>query len=117
MAGSGTQQVEDVHGVASIRLRFGHDHGPDLRGIADEHGVTQALHQCVEPEGVPGAFDADGDGAGQGRIECLNGGAVVREPTLEDFTGLGIEHSDVLAPRVKITANESHESGLRFEGW
>jgi len=39
------QQVEDVQSVAPISLGLAHDHGANLRGIADEQRVPEALHE------------------------------------------------------------------------
>ena len=49
------QQVEDMQGVALIRLRLADDHGANLRGIADEERVPEALHDRVKPDAYPGS--------------------------------------------------------------
>jgi hypothetical protein len=38
------QQVEEMQGVAPIGLCLARDHGANLRGIADQHRVPEALH-------------------------------------------------------------------------
>src|SRR3989442_1666912 len=51
------QQVEDMQRVAPIGFRLAHDHGANLRGIADEHRVPKALHEGVKPDRVARALD------------------------------------------------------------
>jgi hypothetical protein len=48
--------------IAAIGLDFAHDHRSDLCGLADEERMAKALQERVEPQGVAGALDADGDG-------------------------------------------------------
>ncbi len=67
------KKVEEVAGVAAIRFGLAHDHGPDLGGFADEQGMAESLQERVKPQGVSGAFDADRDRRGQGRVELLDG--------------------------------------------
>ncbi len=53
------QQVEEMRGVAPIGLRLADNHGANLRGIADEQRVPEALHEGVKPDGVASALDTD----------------------------------------------------------
>src|SRR5262245_31000873 len=124
VAGSGTQTVGNrscrsksrVPSIPFIGLRFADDHGANLGGIADEHGVPEAVHEGMEPDGVAGALNAHRDGPGQGGVELFDGVAFVDQLPLIRFARLGIEYCHVLLPRVEITANECHESGLLSEG-
>jgi len=85
-------------------------------GIADEHGVPEAVHEGVEPDGVAGAFNAHGDRTGQGGLELLDGAALEDQLPLMRFARLSVECRNLLLPRVEITANECHEGDLLFEG-
>ena len=102
--------------VPLIGLRLADDHGANLRGIADEHGVPEAVHEGMEPDGVAGAFNAHGDWSWQGGVELLDGAALVDQLTLLRFARLGVERRNLLLPRVEITANECHEGDLLSEG-
>jgi len=95
-----------VSSVPPIGLRLADDHGANLRGIADEHGVPETVHERVEPDGVAGAFNAHGDWPGQGAVELLHGAALVDQLTLLRFARLGVECRNL--------ANGSHEAGLLF---
>jgi hypothetical protein len=63
----------------------------ERRGIADEHGVPEAVHEGMEPDGVAGAFNADGDRAGQSGVELFDGASLVAQLTLIHFAGLGVQ--------------------------
>jgi len=110
------EQVKEVPRVPLIGLRLADDPSANLRGVTDEHGVTEAVQEGVEPDGVASAFNAHGDWTGPGRIELLDGAALVDQLTLRRFARLGVECRNLLLPRVEITANECHEGGLLFEG-
>jgi hypothetical protein len=110
------QQVEEVPSVPLIGLRLADDHGADLGGIADDHGVPEAVHEGVEPDRVAGAFNAHGHGTGPAGVELLDGAALVEQLPLLGFARLGVECRNLLLARVEITANECHEGGLLSEG-
>jgi len=102
--------------VAAIGLRLAHDHGPNLRCLADENGVTEPVHEGVKPLGVAGCLDTDRYGAWEHPVELLNGVAVVGELLLANFAGRGIENRDLLLPRVQVTSDECHDNGLLCVG-
>ena len=110
------EQVEKVSGIPLIGLRLADDHGANLRGVADEDGVPEAVHEGMKPDGIAGAFNAYGDRTGQGGVELLDGASLMDQLTLMRFARLRVEYRDLLLPRVEITANECHESGLLSEG-
>jgi len=110
------EQVKEVPSVPFIGLRFADDHGANLCGIADEHGVPEAVHKGMEPDGVAGAFNADGDRTGQSGVELFDGASLVAQLTLIHFAGLGVQSGHLLLPRVEIAANECDESGLLSVG-
>jgi hypothetical protein len=78
--------------------------------------VTEATHERVKPLRVPGGFDPDRDRWPQRSVEPFDGIAVVHELLLKNFPGGRIENSDLLLPRVQITSDEGHESGLLTVG-
>ena len=102
--------------VPPIGLRLADDHGANLRGVADEDRVPEAVHEGMEPDGVAGAFNAHGDGTRQRRVELLDDASLVAQLPLTHFAGLRVESGNLLLPRVEITANECHESGLLSAG-
>src|SRR4029434_3589740 len=102
-------------GVAAVGLGLAHDHGPDLGRLADEKGVTEALHELVKPQGVASTLVADGRSAWQVPVELLDGIARVEELLLRDFAGVGVEHSDLLLTGVQIASDDCHEGGLLSE--
>src|SRR6267142_1222540 len=101
-------------GVAAIGLSFAHDHRPDLRGLADEERVPQALQERVKPQRVAGAFDADGDGWRQRGVEPFDVVAGVGQFLVPELAGVRVEQSDLLLPRVEIASDQDHESALRW---
>jgi hypothetical protein len=110
------EEIEQVPSVAAIGLCLTDDHRSDLRRLAHEDGVTEAVHQSMKPLGVPGGLDPDRDGRTQGTIEALHGVALVDELLLENLAGSRVEDGDLLLARVQITSNECHESGLLSGG-
>jgi transposase-like protein len=108
------EQVEQVPGVAPIGLRLAHDHGPDLRGLADQHRVAELVHEGVKPLGVARRLDADRHGRRQRAVEPLHGVAFVGELLLDELAGAGVENCDLLRSRVQITSDEYHDRGLLF---
>jgi hypothetical protein len=108
------EQVEQVSSVPLIGLRLADD-CPNLCRIADEHSMPEAVQEGMEPDGVAGTFNAHGDGTGQRGVELLEGASLVEQLPLTRFARLGVECRNLLFPRVEITANECHESGLLSE--
>jgi hypothetical protein len=106
------KKVEEVTGVAAIRLGLAHDHGPDLGGFAYEQGMAQSLQERVKPQRVARTLDADGDRSGQGGVEPLDGIAGVGQLLLDHFARFGVEHCHLLLSCMQIAANENHEIGL-----
>jgi hypothetical protein len=106
------KEIEEMPGVAAIRLRFSHNHGPDLGRFAHEQGMAQSLQECVKPQRVSSAFDAHCDGRWKGRVELLDGIAGVRELLLDNLPGLRVEYRHLLLSRMQIAADENHEFGL-----
>jgi hypothetical protein len=51
-----------------------------------------------------------------GAVEALDGIAIVDELLLEDFARGRVEDCNLLLPRVQITSDKCHESGLLFGG-
>jgi hypothetical protein len=109
------QQVEDMQGVAPIGLGFAHDHGANLRGIADEQRVPQTLHERVKPAGVPGTLDADGHRPGQGRIELFDRRTLVDKLVFTHLSRVGVQHRHLLRAGVQVASHECHGVGLLSE--
>src|SRR5262249_375046 len=109
-------EIEQVPSVATISLCLTDDHRSDLRRLADEDGVPEAVHHSMKPLGVPGGLDPDRHWRTQGPIEALHGVTLVEELLLENLAGGGVEDGDLLLSRGQITSNETHESGLLFGG-
>jgi hypothetical protein len=93
------EQVQEVPSVPLIGLRLADDHGANLGGIADEHGVPETVHEGMEPDGVASAFNADGDWTGQGCVEFLDGASLVNQLPLMGFARLGVECRNLLLAR------------------
>jgi hypothetical protein len=110
-----TQQVEDVPGVAPIGLRFAHDHGPNLRGIADEQRVPQALHERVKPDGVTRALNPDRHRPRQRGIELFDRRLVVYQLVLAHLPRVGVQHGHLLRASMQIASHECHGVGLLSE--
>ena len=98
--------------VAAISLGFPHHHRSDLGGLADEERVAQARQECVKPQGVAGALDADGDGGRQRGVEALDVVADVGQLLVPELARVGVEQSDLLLARVQIASDENHEFSL-----
>ena len=98
------QQVEEMQGVAPIRLRLAHDHGADLRGIANEQRVPEALDERVKPGGVARALDTDSHRPRPRRIELFDRTSVVCELALAHFPGAGVQHGHLLHARVQVAS-------------
>ena len=108
------EQVEQVPGVAPIGLRLAHDHGPDLRGLADQHRMAELVHEGVKPLGVARRLDPDRHGRRQRAVEPLHGVAFVGELLFDELAGAGVEHSNLLLARVQVTSDECHDRGRLF---
>jgi len=85
------EQVEQVPGVAPIGLRLAHDHGPDLRRLADQHRVAGLGHEGVKPLGVARRLDPDRHGRRQGAVEPLHGVTFVGELLLDELAAAARE--------------------------
>ncbi len=109
------QQVEDMQGVAPIRLRLAHDHGANLRGIADEHRVPEALHEGVKPDGVARALNPDRHWSRQRGIELFDRTPVVCELALTHLPRASVQHGHLLHARVQVASHECHGVGLLSE--
>ena len=109
------QQVEDVLGVTPIGLRLAHDHGANLRGIADEQRVPEALHERVKPDGVARALNPDRHRPRQRRIELFDPHPVVSQLALTHLSRAGIQHGHLLRARMQVASNECHGVGLLSE--
>jgi hypothetical protein len=106
------EQVEKMSSVTPIGLGLTDDHRADLRGLANDQGVTESLQNGVEPQRVTGALDAHGDRRRQCRIELFNCVADVGQLPLEELTGVCVEHGYLLLPRMQIASHQDHEFGL-----
>ena len=106
------EQVEKVPSVAAIGLGLTNDHRADLGSLADDQGMAESLEEVVEPQRVPGAFDAHGDWPRQGRVELFNGIAAVDELPLKELAAACIEHGHLLLARMQIAPHQDHEFGL-----
>ena len=100
------EEVEQVPSIAPIGLRFPDDHGADLGRLTDKDGVTKPVHEAMEPLGIAGGLDADGDGWPECAVEMLDGVAVMGEFMLENFTRGGVENRDLLFSRVQTTSDD-----------
>lgn len=109
------QQVEDMEGVAPIGLRLADDHGANLRGIADEQRVPEALHEGVKPAGVASALDPDRHRPRQRGVELLDRSVVVSQLVLGHLSRAGIQHGHLLLARVQVASHECHGVGLLSE--
>ncbi len=105
------QQVEDMQGVAPIGLRLAHDHGANLRGIANEHRVPETLHEGVKPDGVARALNPDRHWSRQRRIELFDRTPVVGELALAHLPRTGVQHGYLLHARVQVASHECHGVG------
>jgi hypothetical protein len=105
------EQLEQVEGIAAIRLGLPHDHRADFRGVADHQRVAQLPDERVKPKSVSGALDGDSDRRGQSRIEALNGFPVMGELVLLQLAGCGIQNSHLLLAGVQVASYERHWSG------
>lgn len=102
------EQLQAVGEVAPVSFGFADDHGPNLRRIADQQRMALTLDQRMKPQRVAGALDTDRDGAWQGRIELVDGVAVVNEAKFLRLPRFGIEDSHLLIPTVQVTAHECY---------
>ena len=105
-------EVPEGPGSAAIGFDLAPHHRADLRGLADEERVAQARQECVKPQGVAGALDADGDGGRQRGVEALDVVADVGQLLVPELARVGVEQSDLLLPRVQIASDENHEFSL-----
>ena len=110
------EQIEKVPSIAPISFRLPDHHGADLSRLANEDGVTEPVHEGMKPLGVAGGLDPDGHGRPQRSVESLHGITIMDKLLFEDFAGGRVEDGDLLLPRVQITSDECHESGLLFGG-
>ena len=83
-------------GVAAIRLGFPHHHRSDLGGLADKERMAEALQEGVEPQGVAGALDTDGDGGRQRGIAAFDVVADVGQLLVPERARVGVERSHLL---------------------
>src|SRR5207245_10495414 len=93
------QQVEEMQGVAPIRLRLAHDHGANFRGIADEHRVPETLDERVKPGGIARALDTDSHRPRPRRIELFDRTSVVWELALAHLPRARVQHGHLLHAR------------------
>ncbi len=105
------QQIEDMQGVAPIGLRLAHNHGANLRGIADQHRVPKALDEGVKPDGVARALNPDRHGSRQRRVELFDRTTVVCELALAHLPRTSVQHGHLLHARVQIASHECHGVG------
>jgi hypothetical protein len=104
-----------VQGVAPIGLRLAHDHGANLRGIADEPRVPETLHESVKPNRVTRALNPDRHRPRQRGIECFDHTAVVSKLVLAHLPRAGIQHGHLLRARMQVASHECHGVGLLSE--
>jgi hypothetical protein len=67
----------------------------------------------VEPQRVPSAFDADGDGRQRG-IEAFDVVAHMGQLLVPELARFRIEQSDLLFARMQIASDENHELSLHL---
>jgi hypothetical protein len=70
------------------------------------------MQQRMEPEGVSGALDTDGDRSRERCVELLDAAALVQQTLLLDLARGGVEDRHLLIPRVEIASDQDHEIGL-----
>ncbi len=104
-----------MEGVATVGLRLPDDRA-NLRRLAHDQRVAQALNELVKPQGVPGALDADGRRTGPSAVKLFHGLAGVGQLAFVHLSRRGIEHRNLLLPCVQITADECHEGDPLSEG-
>ena len=110
------EQIEKGPSIAPIGFRLPDHHGPNLSRLANEDGVTEAVHEGVKPLGVAGGLDADSHGRPQRSVESLHGITVVHKLLLEDFAGSRVEDCDLLLSRVQITSTSVMRVASCFGG-
>src|SRR5262245_46253821 len=108
------QEIQEVPCIAAIGLDLADYHRSDLRGLADEERMTKALQERVEPQGVAGALDADGDRGRQGGVEAFDVVADVGQLLVPELARGRVEQSDLLLARVQIASDENHEFSLHL---
>jgi hypothetical protein len=109
------QEVEDVEGVTPIGLRLAHDHGTNLRGIADEQRVPEALHERVKPDGVARALNTNRHRPRQRGIELFDPHPVVAQLMLTHLSRAGVQYGHLLRARMQVASYECHGVGLLSE--
>jgi hypothetical protein len=109
------QQVEDMEGVAPIGLRLANDHGANLRGIADEQRVPEALEESVKPDGVASALETDRHRPGRRGVELLDRSPIVSQLVLGHRSPAGIQHGHLLRACVQVASHECHGVGSLSE--
>ena len=105
------QEIEDVQGVTPIGLRLTHDHGTNLRGIADEQRVPEALHEHVKPDRVARALNTDRHRPRQRGIELFDPHPVVSQMAFTHLSRAGVQHGHLLRARMEIASDECHGVG------
>ncbi len=107
--------IAPLEGVAPIGLRLADNHGANLRGIADEQCVPEALHEGVKPDGVASALDTDRHRPRQRGVELLDRSPIVSQLVLGHRSRAGIQHGHLLLARVQVASHECHGVGLLSE--
>jgi hypothetical protein len=102
------QQLQYVFCISSIRFLLPYIAGPDLCRVPNPYLVPQLLQQLHEPLIVSYSLDANDRWRRQFSIEVFGFSARVRQLVFFGRSSLGIEHSDLLKTRVKITTYYDH---------
>ncbi len=90
--------------VTCIRLLLPHYARTDLAGVTNPQLVPLLGQHSLEPLRVPGRFHAHTHGLWQAGVKGPRLFALVLQSPLDQLTGIGIHHRDLLIARVKIAS-------------
>ena len=104
------QQVENMQGIARVRLLLPHHGCTDLSRISDPEFVIMFSQHSLEPLGIEGSFYPDSGRTRKCGIKPLSFSVLVFQPALDDFAGCGIQHRNLLEARMEIASYNEHRS-------
>ena len=99
-----------MQGIARVRLLLPHHGGTNLCRVSDPEFVIVFSQHSLEPLSIGGSLHPDPSRTRKCGVKLLGFSVLMFQPALNDLTGCGIQHRNLLEARMEITAYNQHRS-------